>query len=100
MNNPNTDHNKFVLIRAIVLNKYGLVFVAFIIWMLFFDSKNVFVQYKLSNRIEELKNDKEDYLQKYESVMKEKYDLNKDIVRFAREKYYMHKENEEVYIVK
>ncbi len=100
MNNPNTDHNKFVLIRAIVLNKYGLVFVAFIIWMLFFDSKNVFVQYKLSNRIEELKNDKKDYLQKYESVMKEKYDLNKDIVRFAREKYYMHKENEEVYIVK
>ena len=100
MNNPNTEHSKFVHIRAIVLNKYGLVFVAFIIWMLFFDSKNVFVQYKLSNRIEELKNDKKDYLQKYENVMKEKHDLDKDIVRFAREKYYMHKENEEVYIVK
>ncbi len=100
MNNPNTEHNKFVLIRAIVLNKYGLVFIAFIIWMLFFDSKNVLVQYKLSNRIEELKNDKKDYLQKYEKVMQEKHDLNKDIVRFAREKYFMHKENEEVYIVK
>jgi len=83
-----------------VLNKYGLVFVAFVIWMLFFDSKNVFVQYKLTKRIEELKNDKNEYLKKYESVMKEKHDLNSDIVRFAREKYFMHKENEEVYIVK
>jgi len=100
MNYPNTEHDKFVLLRAIVLNKYGLVFVAFVIWMLFFDSKNVFVQYKLTKRIEELKNDKNEYLKKYESVMKEKHDLNSDIVRFAREKYFMHKENEEVYIVK
>jgi len=100
MNYPNTEHNRYVLLRAIVLNKYGLVLVAFIIWMLFFDSKNVFVQYKLTNRIEELKNDKNVYMQKYENVMKEKHDLNKDIVKFAREKYFMHKENEEVYIVK
>ncbi len=100
MNKPNTEHNKFVLLRAIVLNKYGLVLVAFIVWMLFFDSKNMFVQYKLTNRIEELKNDKSDYMTKYDSVLKEKYNLNKDIVRFAREKYFMHKENEEVYIVK
>ena len=100
MNNPNTESNKFVLFRAFVLNKYGLVSVAFIIWMLFFDSKNAFVQYKLTNRINELEKQKKEYWQKYENMIKEKHDLNKDIVRFAREKYFMHKENEEVYIVK
>ena len=68
--------------------------------MIFFDTKNVFVQYKLSNRIEALEQDKKEYLVNYENVLKEKYNLKKDIEKFAREKYFMHKENEEVYILK
>ena len=100
MNSPKTEHNRFVSFKKVFLNKYGLVFIAFIVWMMFFDSKNVFVQYNLSNRIEALEDDKNEYLASYENVLKERYDLKKDIEKFAREKYFMHKENEEVYILK
>jgi cell division protein FtsB len=100
MNSPKTEHNRYVLLKRVFLNKYGLVFIAFLVWMIFFDTKNVFVQYKLSNRIEALEQDKKEYLVNYENVLKEKYNLKKDIEKFAREKYFMHKENEEVYILK
>lgn len=100
MNIPKTEHNKFVLFKRYLFNKYGLVILAFMIWMIFFDSKNVFVQYRLSQRIESLNQDKKDFMAKYENVLKEKYDLNQDIEKFAREKYFMHKENEVVFILK
>jgi len=99
MNIPKTERNKFVL-KKMGFNKYGIVFVAFVAWMLFFDNNNVFVQLKLSQHIKTLEIDKKVYISKYENVLKEKHYLNKDIVKFAREKYFMHKENEEVYIIK
>jgi cell division protein FtsB len=68
--------------------------------MLFFDSKNVFVQYKLSNQINTLEQEKNEYVVKYKNVLKEKHDLNRDIEKFAREKFFMHKENEVVFILK
>lgn len=100
MNVPKTVRNKFVQLRRVGFNKYGIVFIAFVIWMLFFDSKNVFVQYELSQQIKTLEADRNEYVSKYEDVMNEKRDLERDIEKFAREKYFMHKDNEVVYIVK
>jgi len=100
MNIPKTMRKMFTQIKLVGFNKYGVVFIAFVIWMLFFDSRNVFVMHKLSQRIKTLENDKNIYLSKYNDVIKEKRDLDKDIEKFAREKYFMHKDNEVVYIVK
>ncbi len=100
MNSLKTDFNIFVLLKTIFFNKYGIVFIIFVAWMTFFDSQNVFVQYSLSQRIENLEEEKLEFLAKYEKTEQERNYINNDIEKFAREKYYMHKENEEVFIIK
>lgn len=100
MNIPKTVNNGSAPVHRLLFNKYGLVFLVFLVWMLFFDSKNMFVQYKLSKQIKALEQEKEEYVKKYKIVLKEKHDLNNDIEKFAREKFFMHKENEVVFILK
>ncbi len=100
MNSPKTDLDIFVLLKTIFFNKYGIVFIIFVAWMTFFDSQNVFVQYSLSQRIENLEKEKLEFWAKYEKTEQERNYINNDIEKFAREKYYMHKKNEEVFIIK
>ncbi len=100
MNSPKTEFNIFVLLKTVFFNKYGIVFITFAVWMTFFDSQNIFVQYSLSNRIENLEKEKLEFLVKFEKTEQEKNYIDNDIEKFAREKYYMHKENEEVFIIK
>ncbi len=100
MNSPKTDLDIFVLLKTVFFNKYGIVFTIFVAWMTFFDSQNVFVQYSLSQRIENLEKEKLEFWTKYERTEQERNYINNDIEKFAREKYYMHKENEEVFIIK
>ena len=100
MNIPKTVSNKFVLDKKLLLNKYSIVFGIFVIWLSFFDSKNIFVQYKLSKRITELQKEKKVYLLKYEDALQKEKDMQNDIEKYARENFYMHKENEEIFIVK
>ncbi len=100
MNIPKTVINGSAQVHRLLFNKYGLVFFAFLIWMLFFDNKNMLVQHKLSKQIKALEQSKKEYLVKYKNVLKEKHDLNSDIEKFAREKFFMHKENEVVFILK
>ncbi|HHB52560.1 MAG TPA: septum formation initiator family protein [Saprospiraceae bacterium] len=99
MNIPKTVSDLSVIARRLILNKYGLVFFIFLIWMLFFDSRNMIVQVKLSKKIDNLKKEKKEYASKYKKIIKEKHDLNENLEKFAREKYFMHKENEVVYII-
>ncbi|MGE5356308.1 MAG: FtsB family cell division protein [Deltaproteobacteria bacterium] len=82
------------------MNKYRLVFLLFLVWIVFFDTKNVYVQFKLSKKIHELKKEQKEYESMYETIKGEHKDLTENIEKFAREKYYMHKENEEVFIIK
>ncbi|HEB62017.1 MAG TPA: septum formation initiator family protein [Bacteroidetes bacterium] len=100
MNIPKNVFNGSALVHRLLFNKYGLVFFVFFVWMLFFDSKNMFVQHKLSKQIKALEQEKREYVVKYKNVLKEKHDLNSDIEKFAREKFFMHKENEVVFILK
>ncbi len=100
MNSPKTDLDIFVLLKTIFFNKYGIVFIIFVIWMTFFDSQNIFVQYSLSKRINDLEKEKLEFLAKYEETEQQKSYIDNDIEKFAREKFYMHKENEEVFIIK
>ncbi len=100
MNIPKTVNKGSAPVHRLLFNKYGLVLFVFLIWMMFFDNRNVFVQLKLSKRIQALEKEKKEYLVKYKKVLKERHDLNSDIEKFAREKFFMHKENEVVFILK
>ena len=82
----------------IIVNRYILVLIFFLIWMLFLDNYSYLEHRVLIDEIE----DNIDY---YKSEIKKdsasiKHLKNNDRVeKFAREKYYMKRENEDIYII-
>ncbi|PWH83292.1 septum formation initiator [Algibacter marinivivus] len=82
-------------------NIFILILVVFAVWMLFFDANSWLIHHELNTEIEDLENEK-DYYKK--EIAKDKKDLKKisseeGLERFAREEYYMKRENEEIYII-
>ena len=83
-------------------NKYVLAFLAFLAWMLFFDENDMISQIKLRLHLNELRNQKEFYLEKTKEVRADKEELlsnKKSMEKFAREKYWMKKDDEDIYII-
>ena len=73
----------------------------FITWILFFDAENLVSQFKIITKLENLENEQMYYLQKIKEVKKDKKKFLNDkelLEQFAREKYYMKKEKEDLYI--
>ncbi len=82
-------------------NKYFLILVVFAAWMFYFDANSFFTHKELSDEIKELENNKE-YFQKEINKDKEFIEKLKDeeqMEKFARETYYLKKENEEIFII-
>ncbi len=83
-------------------NKYFIAIMVFIIWMLFFDQNKIGNRYKLSSQLRQLEQQKEYYQQEIEQNKKLTHKLNHDsayLERFAREKYLMKRDNEEIYVI-
>ena len=85
----------------ILSNKYVLLGLIFAIWMFFLDSNSWFIHHELNQEINELKENKE-YYQKEISRDKAIIGTLEDSIeleKFARQKYYMKRPNEEIYII-
>ncbi len=70
--------------------------------MLFLDSNDLISRIKMSNKIRSLENEKEFYLEKIAEVEEDRKELmtNKELLeKFAREKYLMKKETEDIFII-
>jgi cell division protein FtsB len=70
--------------------------------MLALDSNNLIARYQLSAKLNSLENEKEYYQEKIEEVKKDRDELFGDqqsIEKFAREKYLMKKEKEDIYVI-
>ncbi len=82
-------------------NKYVLVLLFFVIWMLFLDNYSYFEHRVLNQEIQELEDNKNYYLQEIKKDKKNIKTLkNPDqIEKYAREKYYMKKDSEDIYII-
>jgi len=85
-------------LSGLFVNKYVIVTTIFFVWLLVFDKHNYVTQRKLAQTIENLNTEKQKYLDLIEEVKLEKIDIESNKEKFAREHYYMHKENEEVFI--
>ena len=73
----------------------------FIIWMLFFDSNSLLVHRELNKKVNKLENQKDFYR---EGIKKDKEELSKmktdsGLEEYAREKLFMKKEDEEIFII-
>jgi len=83
-------------------NFYFITGMLFLFWMIFLDSNDLYTQYKLKSQLNTLENEKEFYNQKIEEVEQEREQLLTDIEaleKFAREKYLMKKESEDLYVI-
>lgn len=83
-------------------NFYAVTLIIFFGWMLLLDSNNLIARYQLSSKLNALEEEKEYYQEKITEVRKDRSELFGDresIEKFAREKYLMKKESEDIYVI-
>ena len=81
---------------------YFLFTLGFVAWMLFLDSNDFISQLKLGFKRQALEDEKAYYQSKIEEVKKDREELMSDpelLEKFAREKYFMKKETEDLYVI-
>ena len=81
---------------------YFIFTFCFLVWVLFFDSNDFINQFRMSSKLNDLKNEKTYYEEKIVEVKEEKQELfsnARQLEKFAREKYLMKKANEDVFIL-
>ena len=85
-----------------VLNKYSITLLVFTVWLGFFDENNAIAQFKARRELNKLKDEKQYYTDKVGQYNFQLNALDKDpafVEKYAREHYYMSRENEDVFIV-
>ena len=78
-----------------------MVTIALTVWLLYFDKNDVFTQIELIKKCNKLNEEKAYYIQEIEANKKAVYELQhntKSLETFAREKYLMKKDNEDVFV--
>jgi cell division protein DivIC len=86
---------------ALVSNRYTLALAAFIVWVVFFDENNMFVQRQRTQELVQLNKKIDYYKGQVAEARQELKDLDNDpalLEKYAREKYFMKRDNEEVFI--
>jgi len=89
-------------ILGFFINKYFLTTVAFIAWMLFFDSDSLMERNKLQQKLDELNQEKRfftDEIRRDSSLARHLLNDSSQLEKFAREHYLMKKDNEDLYLV-
>ncbi len=94
---------KFSPVIRILKNKYLLSFLFFVVWMIFFDPKDWGLIHSRTQKVNELHQSEEKIGEQIADTKKELSLLKTNaqtIEKYAREKYYMKKDNEELFVVK
>lgn len=84
-------------------NKYLLTGLFFAVWMIFFDPKDILTKLDRRTKLNELQTSELHLKQQIEDARRELNLLKNDaqsIEKYAREKYLMKKDNEDLFIVK
>ena len=96
--------NVIEIIKLLLLklkSPFILIGLLFVLWMLFFDSNSYLNHNRLSNDINQLLKDKQHYKEeiKKDSIALEELSSPEGLEKYAREKYHMKKENEEIFLI-
>ncbi len=90
--------NKYPILK----NRYAYVGLAFLIWMIFLDQNNLFQQYKTYKELQNMKK-KEAFLDseivKNKQMVERLSNNQKELEKYARERYWMKKEDEDLFII-
>ena len=88
-------------IFPILINRYFLVSVGFVVWMLFFDQRDYFQQRERAGELNKVEAAKKYYNDEIENTKKQLNNLQNNptaIEKYARERYLLKRDGEEVYL--
>ncbi len=83
-------------------NKYFIAFLAFFVWVLFFDEHSLIQHYQNRDKLRQLEEQEEFYRKKIAADQQKLYELqtnDENLEKFAREQFQMKKENEDVFVI-
>lgn len=92
----------FKSIPALFKNPYFITAILFVVWMIFFDEANVVNQYRLHTQLNNLREKKLFFVQQIAATDKAFLELTSNPQsqeKFAREHYWMKKDNEDVFVI-
>ena len=83
-------------------NKYLMAVLVFLVWLMIFDNNSLIDRVKYLNILEEMEVEKQYYLERIEEDSRRLNELKTDrdnLEKFAREQYFMKKENEDAFVI-
>ena len=102
----------FKKIVPFLLNRYIFISLIFVVWIIFFDKNNLISQHEYTKKLKVLNKNKEYYDKEIDINRKEMDELSiedtstitdperlKKLEKFAREKYLMKKDDEDVFVI-
>jgi cell division protein DivIC len=92
---------KFITNRYIV-NKYTVTILFLFFWIAFFDRFDLYSQFEARKKLKQLEQEKKYYLQEIENnkaTMNLLYEDSAQLIKFAREKYLMKKNGEDIFLM-
>ena len=88
-------------ILPFLMNRYFLVSLGFVVWMLFFDQRDFFLQRERKAALEKLEAAKKYYQDEITDTKKQLENIQSNpaaVEKYARERYLLRREGEEVYL--
>ena len=100
MNTKEKLTDKYPILK-ILGNRYVIVLVFFVVWMSFLDTTSYIEHRVLNKELDELEDNKKYY---QDEIKKDCLDIKRlnnpdQIEKYAREKYYMKRDSEDIYII-
>jgi cell division protein DivIC len=89
-------------IPAWIKNKYIMTAIGFGVWLFFFDDRDVVTQFRHARELNHLEDSRDYYLKEISNTSAELEKLKSDpatLEKYAREKYRMKKDEEDLYII-
>ncbi len=82
-------------------NRYLVVGVFFVIWMIFLDANSYFIHRELNKEIDKLEEKKQFFSKEIDNDKKEirEFKDSEKLEEYARDKFFMKRENEDIFII-
>lgn len=89
-------------VLSILKNKYFVTLIFFLVWLIFFDRYDLISQHDFRQDLKDLRKEKKYYLEEIRKNTEVMNALQFDSIaleKFAREKYLMKKDNEDIFVI-
>ena len=83
-------------------NKYILTVICLTVWVVFFDKNDLKTQIELRDQVKQLREERNYFSKEIKDITSDLQELNanpKTLEKFAREKYYMKRDNEDIFVI-